>query len=367
MLGNKFVKFVLCIFLGVFIITGFAFSVSSKEKASKKKLKVAFVYPTPVGDAGWTYQHDLGRVAVNKTFGNKVETKFIENVSDGASERVIRDLAKTGYDLIFTTSFGYMNPTLRVAKSFPKTKFAHASGYKRAENVATYLCRFYEGRYLTGLVAGKMTKSNIIGYVAAFPIPEVIRGINAFTIGAKKVNPNIKVKVVWVNTWFDPGKEREATMALIDQGADVLTHNTDSTAPTIAAQEKGVYIFASHSDMSKYGKDAHLTASTDVWTPYYVQTVKDVLNNTWKSTNIWGGIKHEMVKLTPFNKKVPKDVIQSVEKATDMIKKGLFHPFQGPIKNQKGEIIVKSGKHLSDKEILEMNYYVQGVLGKIPK
>ena len=366
---NKFFKFGLCILACVFIVTGFAFPVSSKEKASKEKLKVGFVYVSPIGDAGWTFQHDLGRIAVDKTFGDKVETKFVENVPEGAeAERVIRDLAKSGHDLIFTTSFGYMNPTLKVAKLFPDKKFEHSTGYKVAKNVGTYLCRFYEGRYLTGIIAGKMTKSNSLGYVAAFPIPEVIRGINAFTLGAQSVNPKIKVKVIWVNSWFDPGKEREASEALIDQGVDVLTHHTDSTAPTITAEEKGVHVIAYHSDMSKYGPKAHLTATTHVWDKFYTQITDDVLNNKWKSKEIWGGIKDGMIELAPINTKaVPSDVVKMVQKTEKMIVDGSFHPFQGPIKNQKGEIIVKSGSHLSDKDLLGMNYYVEGILGNIPK
>ena len=346
-----------------FLTAGFAFPVAAKEK-----LKIGFVYVSPIGDAGWTYQHDLGRIAVEKKFGDQVSTKYIESVPEGAeAERVIRDLAKSGHDLIFTTSFGYMNPTLKVAKIFPKTKFEHSTGYKQSKNVGTYMCRFYEGRYLTGIVAGKMTKSNSLGYVAAFPIPEVIRGINAFTLGAKSVNPDISVKVIWVNSWFDPGKEREASEALIDQGVDVVTHHTDSTAPTMTAEEKGVYSIGYHSDMSKYGPNAHLTATTHVWDTYYSKVAQDVLEGNWKPEAVWGGIKDGMIKLAPINKKVPADVVALVEKTEKEIANGSFHPFQGPVRKQDGKMAVEAGKTLTDKDLLNMNYYVEGVLGSIPK
>jgi len=332
------------------------------------KLKVGFVYISPIGDAGWTYQHDLGRLELEKQLGDKVETKFIDSVPEGPeAERVIRNLAKDGHDLIFTTSFGYMNPTLKVAKTYPNVKFEHSTGYKTAKNVGTYMCRFYEARYLSGIIAGEMTKTNTLGYVAAFPIPEVIRGINAFTLGAKSVNPDIEVKVIWVNSWFDPGKEREASEALITQGADVLTHHTDSTAPTMTAQEKGVYAIAYHSDMSKYGPDAHLTAATHVYGDFYVKTAQAVLNNTWKSEAVWSGIKEGSIKLAPINPVVPTAVVDHVTAVTKSIANGSFHPFQGPFKNQSGKVVVGKGKALTDDDLLGMNYYVEGVLGNIPK
>ncbi len=335
---------------------------------AEKKLKVGFVYIGPIGDAGWTYQHDLGRKEMEKNLAGKVETKFIENVPEGPeAERVIRNLAKSGYDLIFTTSFGYMNPTLKVARMFPKKRFEHCTGYKTAKNVGTYMARYYEGRYLSGIVAGKMTKSNSLGYVAAFPIPEVIRGINAFTLGARSVNPDVKVKVIWVNSWFDPGKEREATEALIAQGADVITHHTDSTAPVMTAEEKGVYAIGYNSDMSKYGPKAHLTAVTHLYGKFYTRMAQEVLDGTWKSEAVWGGIKDGSIKLAPMNSAVPADVVALVREKTAAIVQGSFHPFQGPVKDQSGKVVVEAGKHLSDKELLSMNYYVEGVLGNIPK
>ncbi len=356
-------KHVLSVFILLACVAGFSLSASAGDK-----LKVGFVYISPIGDAGWTYQHDLGRRELEKNLGDKVETKFIEGVPEGPeAERVIRDLAKNGYDLIFTTSFGYMNPTLKVAKMFPNKYFEHSTGYKTAKNVGTYMCRFYEGRYLTGIIAGKMTKSNTLGYVAAFPIPEVIRGINAFTLGARSVNPDVKVKVIWVNSWFDPGKEREASEALITQGADVITHHTDSTAPVLTAEEKGVYAIAYHSDMSKYGPKAQLTSTMHEYGDFYTKTAQAVLDKTWKPEAVWSGIKEGSIELAPINPVVPADVVALVEKTKKGIADGSVHPFQGPIKDQSGKVVVEAGKSLSDKDLLGMNYYVEGVLGNMPK
>ena len=360
---NMWVKSMLWLFACLCIITGFTVSAYAGDP-----LKVGFVYVSPIGDAGWTFQHDLGRLAMEKNLSGKVTSKFIESVPEGAeAERVIRDLAKSGHKLIFTTSFGYMNPTIKVAKVFPKTIFEHSTGYKQSRNVGTYMCRFYEGRYLTGIVAGKMTKSNKLGYVAAFPIPEVIRGINAFCLGAKSVNPDIEIKVIWVNSWFDPGKEREASEALIDQGVDVLTHHTDSTAPTMTAEEKGVYSIGYHSDMSKYGANAHLTATTHVWDSYYTRIAQEVLAGTWKSEAVWGGINDGMIALAPMSKSIPADVVAMVKEKEKAIADGSFHPFSGPIQKQDGTEVIPAGKQLTDKDLLGMNYYVQGVLGSIPK
>lgn len=332
------------------------------------KLKVGFVYISPIGDAGWTYQHNLGRLAMEKNLGDKVETKYVDSVPEGPeAERVIRDLANDGYGLIFTTSFGYMNPTLKVAKAFPKVVFEHCTGYKTAKNVGTYMGRYYEARYLTGIVAGRMTKSNTLGYIAAFPIPEVIRGINAFTLGAKSVNPDVQVKVIWVNSWFDPGKEREASDALITQGADVVTHHTDSTAPTMTAEEKGVYAVSYHSDMSKYGPHACLTAATHVYGDFYTRIAQEVLDGTWKSEKVWGGIKDGFIKLAPMNPEIPASVVAEVEAARKAIVDGTLLPFQGPVKDQSGKVLAEKGQALTDEDLLGMNYYVEGVLGSIPK
>lgn len=331
-------------------------------------LKVGFIYVSPVGDAGWTYQHDLARKNLEKVFGDKIKTTFVESVPEGAdAERVIRQLAADGNTLIFTTSFGYMNPTVKVAQQFPKVIFEHATGYKRAKNVGTYSARFYEGRYIAGVVAGKMTKSNTIGYVAAFPIPEVVNGINAFTQGLRSVNPKGQVRVVWTSAWYDPGKEREAAETLISQGADVVTQHTDSTAVVQTAEEKHVWAIGYHSDMSKYGPHAQLTASTHHWDEYYVAEIKKVMGGTWKSGDVWGGFKEGMVQMAPMNPAVPKDVADLAKERQAAIAAGKLHPFAGPIKDQAGKVRVPQGKHLTDPEILSMNWFVEGVVGQLPK
>jgi len=336
--------------------------------AAQDPLKVGFVYVSPVGDAGWTYQHDLGRKAMQEALGDKVETKYIENVPEGGeAERVIRQFASDGYDLVFTTSFGYMNPTIKVAKQFPDVVFEHATGYRTAENVGNYVARFYEARYLTGIVAGHMTDSNTAGYVAAFPIPEVLRGINAFTLGMRSVNPDAEVKVIWVNSWFDPGREREAADVLISQGADVVTHHTDSTAVVQAAEEAGVWSVGYHSDMSKYGPEGHLTAATHHWGDYYTETARQVMEGAWESTSVWGGLAEGMVSIAPINDAVPADIVSEVEEMTAAIRDGSFHPFQGPIRNQAGETAVPEGETMSDEALTTLEWYVEGVQGKIPK
>jgi basic membrane protein A len=335
--------------------------------AADEPFKVGFVYVSPIGDAGWTFQHDSGRKEMEKALGGKVVTKYVESVPEGAdAERVIRELAQSGNKLIFTTSFGYMNPTLKVAKQFPKTEFEHATGYKTDANVGIYNARFYEGRYLAGIVAGKMTKSNVAGYVAAFPIPEVVMGINAFTRGMRSVNPKAEVKVVWVNSWYDPGREREAADTLISQGADVLTHHTDSTAAVQAAEAKKVYSIGYHSDMSKYGPTSQLTAVTHQWGAYYTRAVQDAMAGKWKPGNVWGGIKEGMIKMAPFNPKVPKDVQDLVNKTAADIGAGKFHPFTGPVKDNDGKERLAAGKAMTDDVLSKMDYYVDGVQGKLP-
>ena len=330
--------------------------------------KVGFIYVGPIGDHGYSYQHDQGRLAVEKALGDKVKTSYVESVPEGAdAERVIRQLATSGNDIIFTTSFGFMNPTLKVAKNFPKVKFEHATGYKRAKNVSTYSARFYEGRTILGTIAGKMTKSNVVGYIGSFPIPEVIRGIDAFTLALRKVNPKAIVKVVWVNSWFDPGKEGDAAKTLIDQGADIITQHTDSPAPLQVAESRGVYGFGQASDMKSYAPKAQLTAIVDNWSNYYIERVKAVMDGTWKSTDSWYGLKQGMVEMAPYGDAVPADVRKLADEVKQSIIDGSFHPFQGPIKNQKGELVVKAGAVLSDKELLGLNWYVEGVEGSIPK
>ncbi len=336
--------------------------------AAQAQLKVGFVYVGPIGDHGWTYQHNVGRLAVEKALGAKVSTTYVESVPEGAdAQRVITKLASTGHSLIFTTSFGYMNPTLRVAKKFPKVKFEHATGFKRAANMSTYSARFYEGRYVVGKIVGKMTKANILGYVASFPIPEVIRGINATILAARSVNPDIKIKVVWVSTWFDPGKEADAAKTLIDQGADVIMQHTDSPAPIQVAEQRGVWAVGQASDMVSFGPKAHLTAIIDDWNPYYIERTKAALDGSWKSTDTWDGLKQGMVRLAAYNKAIPADVVALAEETRKGIIAGTIHPFAGEIKDQSGKVIVKNGETASDKMLVGMNVYVEGVDGSIPK
>jgi len=331
-------------------------------------LKVGFVYVSPVGDAGWTFQHDQGRKELEKALNGQVVTKFVENVPEGVdAERVIRELANGGHQLIFTTSFGYMNPTIKVAPQFPKTVFMHATGYKQAKNVGIYNARFYEGRYLTGVIAGRMTKANVAGYVAAFPIPEVLQGINAFTRGMLSVNPKAQLKVIWVSSWFDPGREREAAMTLISQGADIVTHHTDSTAVVQAAEEKGVYVFGYHSDMSKYGPKAHLTATTHHWGQFYIKTAREVLAGSWKPGSVWGGIKDGFIKLAPLNPAIPADVKEQVAQLEKDITSGKLHPFAGPVKDQEGKVRVAAGQTMTDDQMQKMDFYVEGVQGRLPQ
>jgi len=343
-----------------------AFSIGIAGAAAKTK--VGFVYVGPIGDHGWSYAHNEGRLAVEKAFGDKVKTTYVENVSEGPdAERVIQQLAQSGHGIIFTTSFGFMNPTLKVAKRFPKVKFEHATGFKRAENVATYSGRFYEGRHVIGLIAGKMTKTNTIGYIASFPIPEVVRGINAAYLAARSVNPAVKFKIIWVSTWVDPGKEADAAKALIDQGADVLMQHTDSPAAIQTAEKKGVFAFGQASDMVKFGPKAQLTAIVDDWGPYYVSRVKAVMDGTWKSQDTWDGIGPGMVVMAPFSKRIPENVRAMAAKARDAIASGKLHPFTGPINKQDGSPWLKAGETAQDGALASMNFYVEGVEGSLPK
>jgi simple sugar transport system substrate-binding protein len=328
-------------------------------------LKVGFVYVAPLTEAGWVRQHEEARQAVQSAFGARVKTSYVENVPEGPdAERVIRDLAATGHKLIFTPSFGYMEPTLKVAKDFPDVKFESVTGYKTAANVATANARYYEGRYLAGIAAGRMTKSNMAGYVAGFPIPEVLQGINAFTLGMRSVNPKAQVKVVWLNTWFDPGKERDAAMALFNQGADVLSFHTASTAVMAAAQERGKLAIAYHSDMRKVAPDAQLLAVTHQWGDYYRRRTQAALDGSWKSGNVWGGVREGMIRVGYFGSKVPKAVQDEVLARQRDIAAGRLRPFAGPIADNQGRAILAKGQALSDAQIQAMDYLVTGVQGK---
>ena len=339
----------------------------SVQVQAKEPLKVGFIYITPIGDAGWTYQHDLGRKAVEKEFGDKVEIKYIESVAEGPdSERVVRKLASSGYDLIFGTSFGYMNPMLKVSKRYPNTVFEHATGYKTSKNMGNFSPRFYEGRYLGGIAAAAKSKTNLIGYIAAFPIPEVIRGINSFILGAQSINPKIKVKVIWTNSWFDPGKEAEAANSLIAQGADVLTHHTDSVAAVKTANDKGAYAVAYHSNMFKHGEKAQIGAVVHKWDKFYTKKINQVLDGTWKSSSAWEGINEGMVDFV-VTSNLKESIANKIKTLRTEIAEGTFHPFSGPIYKQDGSKVIGKGERLSDKDLLSMNYFVKGVQGKISK
>ena len=325
------------------------------------KLKVGFVYVGDTGDGGWTYQHEQGRIAVQEKFGDAVETISVEKVAEGPdAERIITRMARQGTNLIFTTSFGYMDPTINVAKKFPDVKFEHATGYKQAENVSSYSARFYEGRYIIGQIAANESKTGVAGYIGSFPIPEVVRGINAFLLGAQSVNPDFKLKVIWVNSWYDPGKEADAVKVFAAQGVDIITQHTDSTAPMQIAEEKGLKAFGQASDMAKFGPTAQMTAIVDDWAPYYIQRVQAVIDGTWTSVNTWDGIKQGMVHMTEFKNMKPETAAMA-EATKEAIRTGALVPFAGPITNQAGEIAVKAGESLDDGALAGMDWYVQGV------
>lgn len=346
---------------------GITANLSDALAEAKEKIKVGFVYVGPVGDFGWTYQHDQGRLAVEAALGDKVETTFLESVPEGAdAERAIERLARTGHDLIFTTSFGYMDPTNKVAKKYPDVKFEHATGFKReSPNVSTYDSRFYEGRYVQGYIAAKMSKTGSAGYIASFPIPEVVQGINSFLLGAQSVNPDFKVKVVWVSTWFDPGKESDAAKSLIDQGVDILTQHTDSTAAMQVAAERGIFAFGQASDMIAFGPKTQLTAIIDDWAHYYVKRAKQVLDGTWEQSATWDGMTEEHVIMAPYTN-MPDDVAAKAAEIAESIKNDTFHPFTGPIFKQDGSVWLKEGEVADDGALAGLNFYVKGVDDQLP-
>lgn len=335
---------------------------------ANEPLKVAFVYVGPVGDAGWTHAHDDGRKEVEAKFGDKVKTSFVESVPESAAdaERVFRDLATQGNKVIFGTSFGFMESMLKVAKEFPDVKFEHATGYKTADNLGQYDVRTYEGAYLAGVVAGKLSKSGKLGVVGSVPIPEVIRNIDSFTLGARSVNPKATTRVVWVNKWFDPGKEREAATTLIGQGVDVLMQNTDSAAVVQTAQEKGVYALGWDSDMTKFGEKAHLAASINKWGVYYTKVIGDVLENKWKPETVWWGLKEGAIDLGAYNAVVPEDVKTLVETRKKGIIDGSAPIWKGPLKDNTGKEVLPADKVADDGFLHGIKFYVEGVEGKIP-
>ncbi|MCC7544985.1 MAG: BMP family ABC transporter substrate-binding protein [Aquabacterium sp.] len=340
---------------------------SASVAAKAAPLNIAFAYVGPVGDAGWTFAHDQGRLAVEKEFGDKVKTTFVEKVPEGPdAERVIRDLVGQGNKLVFGTTFGYMEPMLKVAADNKDVKFEHGTGYKTAENMRTYDSRTYEGAYMAGVIAGSMTKTNTLGVVGSIPIPEVIRNINSFTLGAQSVNPKIKTKVVWVNGWFDPPKETEGAQSLINQGADVLFQNTDSPAVLQTAEKAGKFAFGWDSDMSKFGPKAHLASAVINWGPYYIKATKDALEGTWATGGAWWGVKEGAIDLVSVSDAVPADVKAKVETVKAGLKDGSFVIWKGPVVGQDGKEVLAKGATADDKFLGGINFYVKGVEGSIP-
>jgi basic membrane protein A len=328
-------------------------------------LNVGFVYLGPVGDFGWTYQHDIARKTAVEHFGDKIKTTYVENVAEGPdSEKVLNDLANQGHKLIFATSFGYMNYVLNSAKKHPAVFYEHATGYKRAANVSDFNIRFYQARYVQGVIAGKLSKAGLAGYVGSVPVPEVVQGINAFMLGMQSINPKARMKFVLINSWYDPPKEGDAAKALIDQGCDIITQHTDSPAPLQAAASRKIKAFGQSTDMSKFAADTQLSASTDIWGPYYIKRIQDVLDGTWKSTDTWGGFDSGMLVMSPFTN-MPADVAALATATEADIKSGKNKVFVGPIADQSGAVKVPAGTTMDDGALAGMQWLVQGVDGKL--
>lgn len=355
-------KLIIALAASAALMGGFASGAQAQDKT-----KVCFIYVGSQTDGGWTQAHDIGRQELQAHFGDKIETPFLESVPEGPdAERAIERMARSGCAMVFTTSFGFMDATMKVAEKFPDVKFEHATGFKAAENVATYNARFYEGRYIQGQIAAKMSKKGVAGYIASFPIPEVVMGINAFILGAQSVNPEYKLKVVWANTWFDPGKEADAAKALIDQGVDILTQHTDTTAPMQVAAERGIYAFGQASDMIAAGPKTQLTAIVDTWGAYYIKRTQALLDGNWKSEQIWDGLKDGILTMAPYTN-MPDDVKAMAEETEAKIKSGELHPYTGPVKKQDGTDWLAEGEKPEDGVLLGMNFYVEGVDDKLPQ
>lgn len=344
-----------------------AATAAANAPKAAEPFKVAFMYVSPANEEGWSTQHDIARRAVEARFGDKIKVTTVENIPESAdAERVLRDLAQQGNKLIFATSFGYMNSVLKVAREFPDVKFEHATGYKTAANVANYSARFYEARYLAGKLAGATTKTNILGYVAALPIPEVLQGINAFTLGAKSVNPNVEVRVVWTSAWYDPGKESDATKSLIGQKADVITHHTNSSAVAAACEEAKVPVISYNTSMKRAAPTMLLGGVIHIWDEFYAQRVQAVMDGSWKSQSIWGGAPEHMVALVDIAKTAPQAVVDDITQTYDRMARREFHPFTGPIVDNTGREVLKAGQIADDQHLLTMNYLVEGVAGRLP-
>lgn len=356
-------------FTSLLASTAMALGLATSAMAQDDKVKVGFIYVGPIGDGGYTYEHNQGRLAVMEEFGDKVETTYVESVPEGPdAERVMTQMALDGADLIFATSFGFMDATVNTAKKFPDVKFEHATGYKTAPNLAIYNARFYEGRAVLGHIAGNMTESNIIGYIGSYPIPEVLRGINSAYIHAKKVNPDVQFKIVWAYTWFDPAKEADAAKVLIEQGADVILQHTDSTAPLAAAEAAGNVIgFGQASDMAEYKDGPRVSSIIDNWGPYYIERVGKVLDGTWETADTWAGIGDGMVQIGEITDRVPEDVKAEALALMDTIASGAYHPFTGPLNKQDGTQWLAEGEVAEDQALLGMDFFVEGIDAEIPK
>lgn len=330
-------------------------------------LDIGFVYVSPIGQAGWTFQHEQGRLEMQRALGDKVRSRVVESVAEGAdAERVMRDLASQGSRLVFATSFGYLEPALRVAAEFPAVTFEHAGGYKTAANLNTYNARYYEARYLAGWLAGRVSKTGMAGYVAGFPVPEVVQGINAFTLGMRAANPKAQVRVLWLDTWFDPPREREAAASLVDRGADVLTHHTASPAVAQAAEQKGVRFLAYHSDMRHIAPRAQLAAATHHWGEYYTRVAQAVLDGTWQPRPVWGGMKDGLVRLSAVDASLPQELRASLERRRADLMAARVVPFEGRLLDQQGRVRQASGR-MADAQIATMDWFVQGVVGALPQ
>ncbi len=345
---------------------GLAAAPLARRVSAADPLKVGFVYVGPITDNGWTYRHDVGRRDLEAALGDRVQTSYVENVPEGPDcERVLRQLAQSGHGLIFTTSFGFMEATLRVARQFPNVKFEHATGYKRAPNVATYNARFYEGRAVCGTLAGHLSKSGLVGYIGSFPIPEVVMGVNAFTLAMQKIRPDARIKLVWVNSWNDPGKEADAAKALFDQGCDIMCQHTDSAAPMQQAEQRGLMAFGQAADQSAFGPNAQLTAIIDNWGPHYIERAKAVLDGTWASQDTWNGLAHGEVEMAPYGPRVTPEAAAAADAVKQGIIDGTLHPFTGPIVDQKGVEQIAAGAVATDEQMAQMNWWVPGVEGQL--
>ncbi|MDB5730963.1 MAG: basic rane lipoprotein [Variovorax sp.] len=351
------------------LATGFAtvFGLAAAAQAADP-LKVCFLYSNPIGESGWTYQHELARKELVAALGDKITTKYVENIAEGPdAERVIRNFVQEGCKLVFTPSFGFMEPTLKVARTAPNVIFMNGSGYKTTPNVGAYNARYYEARYIEGVIAGTMSKSGVVGYVGAFPIPEVLQGVNAFTLGLRSVKPQAQVKLIWVNSWYDPGKERDAANALLKLGVDTLAYATSGVAIVATGEEKGVYTLGYYSDMSKFGPKTNLSSVVQTWGPYYIKVVEDVLAGRWKSDNTVGGLKEGMIRMAPLNAAVPAYLHEKVAGLERDIASGKVNVFTGPVVDQDGKERVAAGQAMAPADLDRMNYLVKGVDGMLPK